>query len=1358
MVSRLRLVIAICAVMQGCVAAFAEFPSSYSTKYITIDDGLGRNYIDHIHRDSHGFIWLSLGGGGLVRYDGHSMLTFSESSFSRHIPCDFVRNVAEDAHRRLWVATTNGLAVISLETMRPIPLRKISPKITHLGEQGISSACADLQGNIWIGAHGVAHCLQFNEGGDFASVSSIDTHNPHEYLVFNEIGNQVWSYFNGNIYALTPPADKEGRQTLTYKKIDAAIPANAIVHTMIEKGEDVWIATTVGLVRYNLASKQTKTYTCVESNPATLSQNFITDLAIAPDNRLIASTLCGYNIYNAITDDFTRITQSADGLNSPFINCMLVDGPNVWIGTESGGVNLLTLKGIDCDFYPTSHPVNAIYTDPMGTVWVGCVENGLYALDQSSGKLQLIADASNSLPHNSVSAITMDSSGRLWVGTWGGGIALISPKNPKVSMMQISTLAGHPRHYIGAIAYDNINDGIWIGANSGIFYYDCKNGRTISPIDDSIDTAFGPIGAVIDDEGHLWMGCNQGLYDIDLHSRSGDKWDFRFLNKMLSSPNSETKENISFVALGPEKSLWIGSDTHGLYRRTVDASGEHFENFSTEHGLAHNAVKGIAFDSRTIWASTYKGLTSISSSDFSTSTYLKGNGLPDDSFYWNAASYSPESGVYFGTLTGLVSIKSDGRQLASSRAPIFTSLLVDNSQNVDEFVDADISVAREVNLHERNRSFSVTFSALDFSSRPSSQYLYMLEGFDKEWIALPEGRNDASYTSIAPGNYTLKVKYGTNGEVSVLPIHVKPYFYNTLWFMFLLMLAIAFSAWLFMRLRTKKLLSQKAELARLVDERTHEISEQKQRLEEQTRQMQQFTVERLSFFTSLTHEFRTPITLVLGPIEHAIKLSDNPKVQDQLHMAFRNAQYLMSLVNQLMDFRKIESGKMEIHRSKGDFREFVEDVAKSFRAVLDKRNIKLDTYFHLSNSELYFDKEAMRKLLHNFLSNASKYTPDGGTISVYAADVRVDGRPTLYVNVKDTGDGIDPKDIDRVFDKFYQGKSAMKYPSPMGSSGLGLHLCKSIVEAYGGTLKAKNNHGRGCSFRMLLPLADEPRSRKDTSQAHPECPQADMPTMLIVEDNPDMRAYLRGILSERFRVVEACDGAQALEMLQTPDIDFIISDLMMPGMDGLTFVRKLRENFETSHIPVLILTAKTAKAAQLESFRNGVDGYLTKPFDEEMLLARIDAIIDNRRRRNSKILSTFEEGAVPEKDIQAEVEDTPDARFIKQVMETIESNYRNSYYEVGDFADNLGVSRTVLNKKLQSLLGKSANKFIRDYRLKVALELIKRHRQGHAMNISEIAYDVGFNDSKYFTRCFTKHYGVPPSSVMQGVDPKNPVD
>lgn len=885
----LRVALAVCCILLGWQPGRCEFPSSFGMSYITIDDGLGRNFIDDIYRDSKGFVWLSLGGGGLVRYDGHSMLTFGEGSPERHIPCDFVHNVAEDSHRRLWAATSSGIFAIDLNRMLTIDLVGLSPRFEALDMKDITSVTCDSDGRLWFGAEGVIYCVAFNNDGSVSEIFEFDTHIPYTKFIFRQIGNDLFTSFDSKIFTLSLATDGQIEASST----NAEIPVGAIVNQIIQKGEDIWIGTSEGLIRHNVASRLNKLYICVDNDDRTLSQTYVTDLAIAPDNRLIVSTLCGYSIYNALTDEFTRIGQSDSGLNSPFINCMLVDDDNVWIGTETGGVNLMSPKDIDCRFFPTPHPVNAIYADPRGSVWVGYVEGGLMQLAPGSDHLVKAADASNSLPHNSVSAITTDSSGRLWVGTWGGGIVLLDTDDPTSPLTIINTLAGLRRINIGSIIYDYINDGIWIGANPGIFYYDCRNGRSLIPLANSDNMAFGPLGAVIDADGHLWMGCNTGLYDIDLRSRNGDSWDFRFLDRKLDAPDGHIKENISFLSLGPDGSLWAASDTHGIYHHESDASGEKFVNYTTLHGVAKNAVKGIAFSDNTLWAATIKGLTAMSLTNGSTTTYYKSNGLPDDTFYWNAAATTPDDGVYFGTISGLIAVNDESTRHHIYKPVIFTALTVDNAPAGMQYTDADISVADRVRLHERNRSFAVTFSSLDFSSGPSAKYMYMLEGFDREWISLPEGRNDASYTNLAPGHYTLKVKYGPNGGVTSLPVDVQPYFYNTPWFMMIVILIIASLIWGLYRLRLRVLVGQKTALAMKVEERTREISAQQQRIEEQAMQMQQFTVERLSFFTNLTHEFRTPITLVLGPIEHAIKLTDNPKVQDQLQLAFRNAQYLM---------------------------------------------------------------------------------------------------------------------------------------------------------------------------------------------------------------------------------------------------------------------------------------------------------------------------------------------------------------------------------------------------------------------------------------------------------------------------------
>ena len=534
------------------------------------------------------------------------------------------------------------------------------------------------------------------------------------------------------------------------------------------------------------------------------------------------------------------------------------------------------------------------------------------------------------------------------------------------------------------------------------------------------------------------------------------------------------------------------------------------------------------------------------------------------------------------------------------------------------------------------------------------------------------------------------------------------------------------------------------------------ITRQKSQLSRMARKVQELTLDKIAFFTNITHEFRTPITLIIGPIERALKLSYNPQVIEQLNFVERNSKYLLSLVNQLMDFRKVESGKLNIVTTKSDFVSFIHSLLTPFKAFAGERNITIKHYFHMKNSEIFFDEEAMHKVITNLLSNAIKFTPDGGSISIYIATLpgKDTKEETLYLCVSDTGTGIQEQDAAQIFNRFYQSKKQAKYPVyGQTGTGIGLYLCKRIVEMHNGDILVRNNHTIGCSFRILLPLPKEENINDQlivennippaASAEKNELPKERLAlTILVVEDNADMRGYIRSILRDYYNVLEATNGAEALDVLNNQSVDFIISDLMMPVMDGIELSRRVKETFTISHIPFLMLTAKTSPETRLESYRTGVDEYLLKPFDETLLLTRIENILNNRRRYQRKFKTNMDVEAL---NIE---EESGDKKFINQVMEAIKEHYKNPYFEVSDFSEAVGVSKSLLNKKLQSLIGQSAGQFIRNYRLNTARELLLKNRETKQMNIAEIAYEVGFNDPKYFARCFSKQFNMTPSELM----------
>ena len=681
------------------------------------------------------------------------------------------------------------------------------------------------------------------------------------------------------------------------------------------------------------------------------------------------------------------------------------------------------------------------------------------------------------------------------------------------------------------------------------------------------------------------------------------------------------------------------------------------------------------------------------------------------------------------------------------------------------------------------------FSALNFEPDNTATYSYRLLGFEDKWVQAPGNRRFASYTNLRPGSYTLQVKYTPDGgdgteNMAELKVTILPYFYKTTWFILLLVVLALLATWQTYQWRIRNFKRQRELLHRTVEERTYQLEQQKQLLENQTeelsrqnrmltlqnekitrqkaqlsrmaRKVQELTLDKIAFFTNITHEFRTPITLIIGPIERALKLSYNPQVIEQLNFVERNSKYLLSLVNQLMDFRKIESDKLNIVATKGDFVSFIHSLLTPFEVFAGERNISIKHYFHMKSSEIFFDEEAMHKVITNLLSNAIKFTPDGGSISIYIATLpaKVDKEEKLYLCVSDTGTGIQEQDTAQIFNRFYQSKKQAKYPVyGQTGTGIGLYLCKRIVAMHNGDILVRNNHTIGCSFRILLPLPKE-ENISDQLIVDNNIPPAatteknELPkerlalTILVVEDNADMRGYIRSILRDYYNVLEATNGAEALDVLNNQSVDFIISDLMMPVMDGIELSRRVKEAFAISHIPFLMLTAKTSPETRLESYRTGVDEYLLKPFDETLLLTRIENILDNRRRYQRKFKTNMDVEAL---NIE---EESGDKKFINQVMEAIKEHYKNPYFEVSDFSEAVGVSKSLLNKKLQSLIGQSAGQFIRNYRLNTARELLLKNRETKQMNIAEIAYEVGFNDPKYFARCFSKQFNTTPSALL----------
>lgn len=1378
-----------------------SFATHYNTTYVTMDNGLLHNFIDDIYKDSQGFLWISTAGGGLSRYDGYEFTHYNTNTTRSKLRSNFIRKVCEDNFGRLWIISEGGIDILDLSTQEHVILTDHKGAFEILRNGNALSIAKDSKGNIWLYDNGLIHKIEFDTQGEIHRIFSLQIPPSHiQFIAMNDIdedGN-IWIGWGSSVLKLYAAEDGTLRSTQAAQGL--ILEPNLLILSLIIKENEVWIGTNTGLFRYNRNENVLKSYMYNRNNFRSISQDYITDLAVTHDKRLLVSTLRGLNIYNPITDDFERIlsndkssVHSNNNLNSNFLNCILTDKDIIWIGSETGGVNKMTPQRLTVRNYAYSkenpfslsqNPVNAIYEDKNETLWVGTVEGGLNRkLKGQEQFTHYTTDGPSYIGHNSVSALTSDHENRLWIGSWGNGITLLDINHPeRRAMKYISshTYPGFPIDFIGSLQYDPINRGVWIGTNPGIYFYDMETDQISLPFNDKgTENAYGSIGALIDTKGRLWMGSMEGIYIIDLHSRKDGFFAYKHLKYKLDQPESRLLEKASCFYQAKDGTIWVGSNAYGMYQFIEEENNHHFVSYTMDHGLINNGVRGILEDDRgRLWVSTNNGLSCFDGSTNSFINYTKEDGLSNNQFYWNAYCRSKNGLLYFGGLNGLTAIEANKQQIPNAPSKVrFTKLRIMNEEVYPDgkYIDTNISMAQVLQLHESDKSFSLEFSALNYSSQAAT-YKYRLLGFDDEWIETPSSRRFANYTNLKHGNYVFQVMYipeGVTGDLPVteLSVIVSPFFYKRPWFILLMIVFVICTTIYIYKRRIQTLQEQKELLHRTVEERTKElalqneiltqqndkITKQKTQLVKMSKKVQELTIDKLSFFTNITHEFRTPITLIIGPIERALKLSYNPQVIEQLNFVERNSKYLLSLVNQLMDFRKIESGKLDINKTKSDFLKFMDAIVVPFTVFAEERNITIRKYYRLASPEILFDQDAMQKVVTNLLSNAIKFTPDGGQVSIYVASLtdKESEKEKLYISIKDTGSGIAEEDMAKIFNRFYQSINSAKFPVyGQSGTGIGLYLSKRIVQLHGGTIKVRNNRKVGASFCISLPLSREDGTLPvDTAIAHPVIlpdapdfvPSHFSPnrlTMLIVEDNKDMRGYIRSILSEQYNILEAENGAEALTILSTCSVDFIISDLMMPVMDGIELSRKVKANFAISHIPFLMLTAKTSQESRLESYRTGVDEYLLKPFNEELLLTRISNILENRKRYQRQFAVKMDIEAL---NIE---EESSDKKFLDKALEIIKTNYKNPEYESTDFIEAMGVSKSLLNKKMQNLTGQSIGQFIRNYRLSIARDLIEKNKVTRNMNISEIAYEVSFNDPKYFTRCFTKRYNVPPSSLL----------
>ena len=1375
----------------------------YNFSSITINDGLPHNYIENIYKDSQGFLWFST-HNGLSRYDGYSFVNYNITTPTVRLRSNFISGVCEDTFNRLWIASEAGLDLLDLKMNMLERIDYSMFKSEDLSKEPVNFILKDRKGDIWLTTQANLYHLTFDNNGKVVSCSALkskyDSHSA-PVTALQLCNGEVWIGYRHSLYRM----NGEKGQQLNLSKIypDFTLDDQTSIHCFCSYGGYLWIGTNHGLFRLNPKTGEKKGYFQQDDNVYSLTQNDITALAVTQRHELVVATTKGLNFYNPATDGFVRIVSSRETMENVIscnlIKCLYADKSMLWIGTEIGGIDKMESRDLSVRIFTNErgqaaslpdNPVNCIYEDSRHNLWVGNIDQGLSM--RRSGTDEFIHfrhSGTSGLPDNNIYDMKEDNRNQLWVATWGGGVckaSLSGLPNPKFTAYD-NRKSNLPSNFVGSLCFDRMNDGMWIGTTKGLCFFDLKTEsvfRVPLPADGQPNNSL--TNMIIDRKQRLWIGSHHGLLVLDLYSFAKNRKNvhYHYMEYKLDNPSSRLIEKICCIFEASDGTIWLGSNGYGVYRLDSDKKYPYkFKNLTVNNGLCDNTIYGILEDRHhRLWFSTNNGLACYTRQSGSFSDYYQKDGLITDQFYWNAFCKAHDETLYFGGLNGMLGLNDVHTvPVRHTEKVVFTQLSVlDNeiAQGGNNYLEESISWAKKIHLHERDKSFSIEFSTLDFENEGKLKYYYRLAGFDEKWIECDPKRHYASYTNLKAGHYIFQVKVRnpldmTDSRISEIAIVVSPYFYKTWWFYTLIFIAIGMVIFYWYQWRVAAYKQQRRELTEKVRERTLELedkmgvlsrqndllTQQKKQLIELSKRIQEVTTDKISFFTNITHEFRTPITLIMGPIDRALKLSSNAEVKEQLNIVERNSKSLLSLVNQLLDFRKVESGKVVIVKKRNNLREFISDVVLPFEAFAKERQIRVRCLMRLSATYYQYDEEWMRKVIVNLLSNSIKFTPNGGVVTLYVcsfADERKNS--SMFISVSDTGVGILKDDLEKIFDRFYQSRKNVKFPMQgQSGTGIGLYLCKRIINEHGGRIYARNNSGAGSSIRILMPMevsadqqeqvrvmpveeVQEPVETEVLQDEGPEAPQEK--TILVVDDNLDMRVYVRSILQSRYRVLEAEDGEKALEVLHGESVDFIVSDLMMPVMDGLELSRRIKEDLSISHIPILILTAKVSDEARLDSFRIGVDEYLQKPFSEELLLVRIQNIFNARRLNQQQ----FDRLMTPSS-LQMD-EDSRDSKFLNSVMEVIENHYTDSEFDVEGFASAMNISKTLLNQKLQSLAGQSIAKFVSNYRLKKAYALIQVNKNSRNMNVSEIAYEVGFNDPKYFSRCYQKKYGVLPSASL----------
>jgi signal transduction histidine kinase/ligand-binding sensor domain-containing protein/DNA-binding response OmpR family regulator len=1340
---------------------------------IGYEEGLPDRTVLCMLLDRQGFMWFGT-FRGLARYDGYSFKVFQENVHdSLSLSGQIVRALTEDREGFIWVGTVGGgLNRFNPRTETFTHFKHDPRNLLSLNNNDVYAIHEDHLGRLWVGTRMGLDLF------DASQACFVHVHPAKEETAQHESAQVIaiaedptksgtlWIGTGGDGMIEIEP-DKcivrhIGKGVGNPKGLETLLRFIQGSHTTPNV---LWVGTGGdGLYGFDLVQRRFATFHHDPSDARTIGHDEVRCMLQDRSGNLWIGTTGGLSRFDPTTGVFVNYRHKPNDNRSlchDFVNSLLQDKSGIiWVGTGDGLCRFASLAEQFTVYQndpnnPNSlshNSLNSLFEDEHGLLWIAS-EKGLNCFDPKAERFSTFRhDPQNasSLRNDDVRTIYEDRKGDFWVGNTMGILHRFDRKTGRSRSIE---LGKRPGYESGITAMLDASDGtFWVGSNIGLFVVDRDQWKSrqvsLGPV--RVDSRTEISSLYEDDANVLWIGTvgsqAKGLVSYDRMTGRITVYEHDPANEHSLGSNW-----VSYICSDKMGNLWVATIGGGLNR--FSRAERTFTVFSQNTGVPDDVIGFIEDNRDNLWLATDQGICRLNPTTRSARVFSTHHGLPSNHISLRSFCLSKSGMAYFGGLNGMFSFIPDSIEDNAHIPPVILTNLKVFEKELSS--DTSLSFLTDIALPYDRSFISLEFAALDFKDPRENRYAYKLEGLDPDWVNSGT-RRYAAYTDLRPGRYTFRVKGSNdnglwNQQGAVLAIAILPPWWKTTWAYVGYALSLVTILFFVRRYELNRLrLKDQAKIEHVEAEKLREVDRIKS-----------------SFFTNISHEFRTPLTLIEGPIRQ-LKSGEYQGDPNEIYdVVLRNAQRLLHLVNQLLDMSKLESGQVNLRVRERDVVDAVRTIAAWFESLAARKNIQFVVKTEESSIIGWIDRDALEKILVNLLSNAFKFTPKSGRVALSVGWNVILFNKAVEISVTDNGIGIPPELQKRIFDRFYQIDDT--HTREHEGTGIGLALTKELVELHQGTITVQSEAGRGSLFMVRIPLdksmyrADQIVESTDDQVAERLSGSAvrsstetgaetipievdedeSLPLVLIIEDNPDMRRYLRTNIEPGHRILEAADGDEGVKKAIEGIPDIVISDVMMPKMDGFEVCQRLKTDERTSHIPVILLTAKAGQEHKLEGLETGADDYLVKPFDAKELKARVRNLVEQRKRLHERFQCEL---IIQPKGVTVS---SADEKFLKKVFEVVERNLGDSDFDLEAFAEEATMSRLQLHRKLKAITGSSPGEFVRQLRLQRAAELIRKR----AGTISEIAYEVGFNNLSYFARQFREKYGVVPSEFLQSSNP-----